>query len=44
MKKFFDRVVNEAREKAIKKALIPRRICKKYKVTIKNGKAIISLR
>lgn len=37
-----DKVVNEARTKAIEKAYIPRDITNSYKVSIKSGKAVLS--
>jgi len=40
--KTVDKVVNEARTKAIEKAYIPRAIRDSYKISIKNGKAILS--
>lgn len=36
-----DRIVNEAREKYIEQASIPRKIINKYKTRIENGKVII---
>lgn len=39
--KFQDRVVNEVREKCIRKAYPPRNITKKYETRIENGKLII---
>ena len=41
-KKTVDKVVNEARMKAIEKAYIPRIIKDSYKVSVKSGKAVLS--
>lgn len=37
-----DRVLNEARKRAIEKAYLPQSIKKSYKVTIMDGTAILS--
>jgi hypothetical protein len=37
-----DRVVNEARTKAIEKAYIPRDIKESYNVSVKSGKVVLS--